>query len=68
MPTSRATRRDFRGEGVELVDHRVDGFLEFQNFAFHVDGDFARKVAASDGGRHVGDVANLGREVARPWR
>src|SRR6202451_1260815 len=25
---------DFRGEAVELIDHRVDGVLELQNFAF----------------------------------
>ena len=27
VPTSRATRVDFRGEGVELIHHRVDGVL-----------------------------------------
>ena len=36
---------DFRGEGAELLDHRVDGFLELQNFAAHVDGDLLGKVA-----------------------
>ena len=25
--------RDFAGEGVELVDHRVDRFLQLQDFA-----------------------------------
>ena len=55
---------DFAGEGVELIDHRVDGFFEFENFAFHVDGDFAREVAAGDGGRDFGDVADLRRQVA----
>ena len=28
VPTSRATRVTSRGEGVELVDHRVDGVLQ----------------------------------------
>ncbi len=28
-------------EGVQLIDHRVDGVLEFENFAFDVDGDLA---------------------------
>ena len=32
----------FRREAVELVDHRVDGFFQLQNLAFHVDGDLAR--------------------------
>ena len=55
---------DFGGEGVELVDHRVDGVLEFENFAFHIDGDLARQIAVGDGGRDFGDVANLVGEVA----
>ena len=34
---------DLRGERAELLDHRVDGFLELQNLAAHVDGDLAGK-------------------------
>ena len=56
--------RHFAGEAVELVDHRVDGFFELQDLAAHVDGDLARQIAAGDGGRHLGDVAHLGGEVA----
>ena len=52
------------GERVELVHHGVNGVFEFEDFAFHVHGDLAREVAASDGGRDFGDVANLRREVA----
>ena len=33
MPTSRATRVTSRGEGVELVDHRVDHFADAQELA-----------------------------------
>ena len=33
VPTSRATRVTSRGEGVELIDHRVDGLLELQDLA-----------------------------------
>ena len=55
--------RHFRGEGVELVHHRVDGVLQLEDFALHVDGDLARQVAARDGGRHFGDVAHLRGEV-----
>ena len=53
----------FRGEGAELVDHRVDGVFQFEDFAFDVDGDFLGKVASRDGGGHRGDVAHLGGEV-----
>src|SRR5436190_12916636 len=34
----------FRGERVELVDHRIDGVLQLENLAFDVDGDLARQV------------------------
>ena len=51
--------RHFSGERVELIDHRVDGVFEFENFAFHVDRDFAGQVAASHGGGDFGDVADL---------
>src|SRR5207237_110869 len=55
----------FPGEGVELVHHGVDGVLQLQDFALHVDGDLARQIAARHGGRHLRDVADLGGEVAR---
>src|SRR6185295_3785624 len=55
--------RHFGGEGVELVDHGVDGVLQFQNFALHIDRDLARKVAAGHGGGDFGDVADLGGQV-----
>ena len=53
--------RHFRGEAVELVDHRVDGVLELEDLALDVDGDLARQVAARDGRRDLGDVADLRR-------
>ena len=49
VPTSRATRAHFRGERVQLVDHRVDGVLELEDLALDVDGDLAREVAVGDG-------------------
>ena len=42
--------RHLAGEGVELVDHRVDGVLELQDFAADVDGDLLRQIAVGDGG------------------
>ena len=51
--------RDFAGERVELIHHRVDGVLQLENFAFHVDRDLARQVAARNGGGDFGDVSHL---------
>ena len=59
--------RHLAGEGAQLVHHRVDGFLEQQDLAAHVDGDLARQVAVGDGGGHLGDVADLSRSGCRPW-
>ena len=56
--------RHFAGERVELVHHRVDGVLQFENFALHVDRDLARQVAASHSRRHFGDVSYLAGKVS----
>src|SRR5262249_54908559 len=55
---------DFGGEGAQLVHHRVDGFLKLEDFTAYVGGNFAREVAAGDGGVHVGVATDLGGEVA----
>ena len=57
----------FGGEGVELVHHDVDGVLELEDLALGIDRDLLGEVAVGDGGRDVGDVADLAGEVARPW-
>jgi hypothetical protein len=57
--------RHFRREAVELVDHRVDGFLQLEDLALDVDRDLARQVAARDRRGHGRDVAHLGRQVGR---
>src|SRR5467141_2505585 len=57
--------RHLGGETVELVDHRVDGFLQLEDFAFHIDRDFARKIAARDRRRDLSDVADLCSEIGR---
>ena len=57
--------RHFRGERVELIDHRIDRAGEFANLAPRFDRDFFRKVAVGDGGGYVGDIANLGRKITR---
>src|SRR5262249_17388397 len=55
---------DFGGERAELIDHRVDGVLQLQNFAFDVDGDLLGQVAACDRLGAVGDIAHLAGEAA----
>ena len=55
--------RHFGGEGVELIDHRVDGVFQLEDFARHVDGDLLRQVAARDRGRDFGDVTHLRGQV-----
>src|SRR5207249_1378290 len=55
--------RDLGGEGVELIDHRVDRVFQLQDFALDIDGDLARQVAARDGRGHLGDIAYLRGQV-----
>src|SRR5262249_8115522 len=55
---------DFASEGVELVDHGVDGVFQLENFTFDVVVGLAGKVAASDGGGDFGVVRALSGEVA----
>src|SRR5205085_277598 len=54
---------DFRGEGVELIDHRVERALQLENLALDVDGDLLRQVALGHRGRDLSDVSHLGRQV-----
>src|SRR5205085_1437783 len=54
----------FGGERAQLVHHRIDGVFQLQDFALHIDGNLAGKVAVGDSGGHGGDVAHLCREVA----
>ncbi len=57
--------RHFRGEGVQLIHHGVDGVLQLENFAFHIDRDFLRQVTARDCCRDRGNVSHLRRQVRR---
>src|SRR5262249_13374430 len=61
----RAAGGELGGEGAQLVDHRVDGLLELQDLAAHVDGDLLGQVAIGDRDGDLGDVADLGGQVAR---
>jgi hypothetical protein len=55
---------DLCGERAELVDHGVDGVLQLEDLALDVDRDLLRQVAVGHRGGHLGDVADLRREVA----
>ncbi len=54
---------DFVGERGQLVDHRVQGGLELQDFAARVDVDLLREVTRGDGRGDLRDVADLVGEV-----
>src|SRR5207248_2357235 len=55
--------RHFGGERVQLVHHGVDGFLQLQNLAAHVDRDLLRQVAIGDRDGDLGDVADLAGQI-----
>jgi hypothetical protein len=47
-----------------LIDHRVDGVFELQNFPAHIDGDLLRQVAVGHRRRDRRYVAHLAGQVA----
>ena len=49
----------FRGEGVQLIHHRVDRVLQFKNFALHIDSDLTRQVATRHRSGDLGNIAHL---------
>src|SRR5579864_5697850 len=49
----------FPRERIELVDHGVDGILQLEDFAAHIDGDLARQVAGGHSRGDLGNVADL---------
>src|SRR6185436_6095309 len=55
---------NFRGEGIQLVHHGVDGVLEFEDLTFYVYRDLLGKIAVGHRGGNVGDVADLAGEIA----
>src|SRR5260370_6047707 len=56
--------RYFAGESVELIHHRVNGVLEFENFALHVDGDFGQKIAPGHSRSDYRDVSDVAGQVS----
>ena len=62
--------RDFGGEGVELVDHRVDQLagtkeLAFERAAVDLQRHALREVAARDGAQHAARFRHRVGEVGR---
>jgi hypothetical protein len=65
VPTSRATRVTSAAKPLSWSTIVLIVFFSSRISPLHVDRDLARQVAARDGGRHLGDVAHLGRQVRR---
>src|SRR5207237_673651 len=55
--------RHFGSERAQLVHHGVDGFLQLQNLAAHVDRDLLRQVTIGDRDGDLGDVADLAGQI-----
>ena len=53
----------FGSEGAQLLNHRVDGFFQLQDFSSHVGRDFLRQIPVGDRDCDFGDVAHLSSEV-----
>jgi len=51
------------GEDVQGIHHGVNGFLQFGNFPFSLNGNFLGKVTFSHGRSHIGDLPNLRGQV-----
>ncbi len=55
--------RHFRRKRPQLIHHRIDGVLELEELALHVDRDLLRQVAVGDGRRHGRDVTDLAGKI-----
>src|SRR5262249_21329453 len=56
--------RHFRSERPQLIHHRVNGFLQLQNFPLHVYRDLLRRSPIRHLRRHGSYISPLCREVA----
>src|SRR5262249_11281238 len=55
--------RDFRGEGRELIHHRIDRVFELQDLAADISSDELGEVTGRDRGGDLDDVAKLRGQV-----
>ena len=66
VPTSRATRVTSSAKERSWSTIVLIVSLELEDLALHVDGDLLGEVAVGHRGGHLGDVAHLDGQVARP--
>src|SRR5262249_29262083 len=57
--------RDFRGEGSELVHHRVDRVLQLKKLATDVDRNLLGQIAVGDGRGHGRNIPDLRSQIGR---
>jgi hypothetical protein len=57
--------RDFGREDRQLIHHTIDGLLEFQHLASHVNVYLLRELAFRHGLGHLRDLTHLVRQVLR---
>ena len=55
----------FRGKAVELIHHGINGAFQFENFAFHIHGNFFRQITFGHRSGDLGDIAHLSSEIRR---
>ena len=53
----------FGGKAVELIHHGVEGAFQFQNFTFHIHGNFFRQITLGDRGGDFGNIAHLTSQI-----
>jgi hypothetical protein len=58
--------RHLRGERAQLVQLRIDGFLELQDLPAHIHRDLLRQVPVRHRDRHVGQTPHMRRLLVTP--
>ena len=56
--------RHFGCERTKLIDHRVNGVFQLEDFPFHINRDLFRQIAGRDRSGDRGDVSHLAGQVA----
>ena len=56
---------NFTRKCVELIDHDIDGILQLQNFAAHIDCYLTRQVSVSDRRSNFRNITDLRCKIAR---
>jgi hypothetical protein len=48
-----------RRKRIQLVNHRINGVLQFKNFSLYIHRDLFRKIAFGNGGGYLSNIAYL---------